>query len=76
VLGLSLASIITWIGCVTNEAGRSQLMLVSQADEMQLGLNSFSQLKKDTPISQDPAANEMVRRVGERIKSAVKLDGA
>jgi predicted Zn-dependent protease len=76
VLGLSLASLITWIGCVTNEAGRHQLMLVSQADEMQLGLNSFSQLKKDTPISQDPAANEMVRRVGERIKSVVKLDGA
>src|SRR5580765_8366977 len=76
VLGLSLASLITWIGCVTNEAGRHQLMLVSQADEMQLGLNSFAQLKKDTPICQDPAANEMVRRVGERIKSVVKLDGA
>jgi metalloendopeptidase OMA1, mitochondrial len=63
-------------GCVTNEAGRRQLLLISGTEEMQLGLSSFDQLKKDTPISKDPVANELVRRAGERIKSVVKLDGA
>ena len=70
VAGLVLA------GCVTNEAGRRTLMLISPGDEMQLGLSSFTQMKGQVPISQDRAANEMVRRVGERIKSVVKLPGA
>ena len=65
-----------FVGCVTNEAGRKQLMLVSQQEEMQLGLNSFQQMKTNTPISSDRAANEMVRRVGDRIKSVVNLSGA
>jgi len=63
-------------GCVTNEAGRQQLMLISGNEEMQLGLNSFSQMKKEVPISNDAAAGEMVRRVGQRIKSAVNLPEA
>jgi predicted Zn-dependent protease len=62
--------------CVTNEAGRRELMLVSSSQEMELGLNSFSAMKKEVPISQDVQANEMVRRVGERIKSVVKLPQA
>ena len=70
-LGIALLA-----GCVTNEAGRRQLMLISGTEEMQLGLSSFEQLKKETPVSRDPAANELVRRVGERVKSVVKLDGA
>src|SRR5215468_258595 len=66
-LALTAAALVVVIGCVTNEAGRRTLMpLVSQNEEMQLGLNSFEQLKKETPISADPAANDMVRRVGER----------
>ncbi len=71
VLVLSMAA-----GCVTNEAGRHQLMLISGNEEMQLGLNSFSQMKKEVPISNDAAAGEMVRRVGQRIKSAVNLPEA
>jgi predicted Zn-dependent protease len=64
------------IGCVTNEAGRKTLMLVSQQEEMQLGLNSFQQMKTNTPISKDPQANAMVQRVGDRIRSVVNLSGA
>ena len=63
-------------GCVTNEAGRRTLMLIGAGQEMQLGLSSFTQMKGQVPISQDRAANEMVRRVGERIKNVVKLPGA
>ena len=64
------------VSCVTNEAGRSQLLLISGSEEAQLGLSSFDKMKKDLPISRDAAANEMVRRVGERIKSVVNLPGA
>jgi len=62
--------------CVTNEAGRRQIMLVTSSEMTQLGISSFDQLKKETPISKDAAANELVRRVGERIKSVVKMPDA
>ena len=65
-------------GCVTNpETGRKQLVgLVSENEVTQLGVNSFDQMKKEVPISKDPAANAMVRRVGERIRSVVSLPNA
>jgi predicted Zn-dependent protease len=63
-------------GCVTNEAGRSQLMLVSGEQEMQMGLSAFNEMKKEVPISQDPKANELVQRVGKRIASVVTLPNA
>jgi len=73
-MGLVLA---LFAGCVTNpETGRKQLMLISAGEEMQLGINSFTAMKKEVPISKDAEANEMVRRVGQRIKSVVDLPGA
>src|SRR5207247_3905195 len=45
-------------------------------EEMQLGLSSFNEMKKEVPISHDTAANEMVRRVGERLRSVVSLPQA
>ena len=41
---------------------------------MQLGLSSFDQLKTNTPISHDPAANAMVQRVGKRIAQVAGKD--
>jgi predicted Zn-dependent protease len=66
---------LAW-GCATNELGRKQLMLVSPGEVTQLGISSFDQMKKEVPISKDPAANAMVRRVGERIKSVATLPNA
>ena len=54
--------------------GRRDLSLVSSGQEMQLGLTSFDQLKKDTPISHDPALNAMVQRVGQRIAQVAAKD--
>jgi predicted Zn-dependent protease len=64
------------VSCVTNEAGRKQLMLISSSEITQLGINSFDQMKTNTPISKDPELNALVRRVGERIKSVVSLPNA
>jgi metalloendopeptidase OMA1, mitochondrial len=72
-----LLTLVLMPGCVTNpETGRRQLMLISGSDEMQLGVSSFQEMKKETPISKDPEANAMLRRVGERIKSVVNLPDA
>lgn len=62
-------------GCDTVPVtGRSQLNMMSPNQEMQLGLTSFDQLKKDTPISHDPAANALVQKVGHRIAAVADKD--
>lgn len=62
-------------GCQTVPiTGRQSLDLVSDDQEMQLGISSFDQLKRETPISRDPAANAMVKRVGERIARVAGKD--
>ena len=61
---LALLSAIFWTGCSTVPVtGRSQLNLMSQEQEMQLGLQSFDQMKKEVPISQDAQAKALVERV-------------
>jgi len=74
----ALSILVTLLaGCITNpETGRSQLLLVSESQVTQLGISSFDQMKKEVPVSKDPAANALVRRVGERIKSVVNLPNA
>jgi len=59
-------------GCSTvSETGRSQLMLVSPAQEAQMGLSAFSQIKKTEKISTDPALNARIQRIGKRIETSV-----
>ena len=68
---------LCFAGCITNpETGRRQLLIVPEGEMTQLGISSFEQMKQQTPISRDPAANAMVRRVGERIRSVVNLTNA
>jgi len=77
LLGLVLSVGIFFNGCTTvPETGRKQLRLVSAGEETQLGLTSFEEIKKEMPISKDPQANAMVQRVGKRIASVAKLEGA
>lgn len=67
--------LFTVTGCSTVPiTGRSQLNLVSAQQETQLGLSSFDQLKKDTPINHDPAINNQVQRVGKRIAAVAGKD--
>lgn len=47
--------------------GRSQLIILSQAQENQMGLNAFNEVLEKADISNDPAYNNAVRRVGSRI---------
>lgn len=72
---LGAAMLFILAGCSTVPVtGRRQLNLVSAGEEMQLGLSSFEQIKKETPLSHDRAANALVQRVGKRIAQAAAPD--
>ena len=75
LLSLLALPAILFTGCSTVPiTGRSQLNLMSASQETQLGLNSFNELKKETPISKDPAANALVQKVGQRIAAVAGPD--
>ena len=77
---LWLAGLLTTVmllaqGCTTVPVtGRKGLNLVSADQEMQLGISSFDQLKKETPVSRDPAANALLQRVGKQIAQVAAAD--
>src|SRR3990172_7241588 len=76
-LGLLVLTLVMVAGCSTVPlTGRRQVMLISGAQEMQLGLTSFDQLKKEQPISRDAAANALVQKVGKRIAAVAPLPDA
>ncbi len=78
-MGAALAGLALFLlpGCQTvPETGRKQLNIMSSGEEAQLGLTSFQQLKKDVPISQDPAGNALLQRVGKRIAAVAQLPNA
>ncbi len=63
-----------WIGVLVISAcetvpitGRQQLMLVSEPEEVQLGLTAYREILSKENISRDRRVNAMVQRVGERI---------
>jgi len=62
-------------GCETNPyTGRSQLLMTSVAQEMDLGAQAYSQVKNDPKVklSHDPREVEPVRRVAAHIIEAAK----
>ncbi len=62
-------------GCETNPyTGRSQLLMTSVDQEMQMGAQAYRQVKNDPKMhqSQDPREVEPVRRVAVRIIEAAK----
>lgn len=58
------------------ETGRSQLLLIDQAQETQLGFKTFEQMKRKTPISRDRAQTAQLQRVGKRIAAVAHLPHA
>ncbi|MCS6306220.1 MAG: M48 family metalloprotease [Nitrospira sp.] len=66
---------ITLAGCETNPyTGRSQLLMSSVGEEMQMGAQAYDQVKSDPKMrpSQDPREIEPVKRVAARIVEAAK----
>lgn len=74
---LVLAGIVLMVasGCETNPyTGRSQLLMTSISQEMQLGEQAYAQVKNDPNVrlSRDPREVEPVKRVAGRIIEAAK----
>ena len=75
VTGMALCLIPWTIGCETNPyTGRSQLLMTSVSQEMQMGAQAYSQVKNDPKMkqSQDPREVEPVKRVASHIIEAAK----
>jgi predicted Zn-dependent protease len=49
---------------------RSQLLLIPEGTEVQMGLSSYQDVLKKSHVSHDPALNDQVKRVGTRIAQA------
>lgn len=61
--------------CTTvQETGRSQIILMSAAEEAAMGVQAFSQIKQQEKISTDPALNARIQRIGARVAAAVGRD--
>jgi metalloendopeptidase OMA1, mitochondrial len=74
-LGVSSILLLVLIACTTAPiTGRRQLNFIGAGQEMQLGITEFEKLKQSTPISRDPAANELVQKVGRKIAAAAAGD--
>jgi metalloendopeptidase OMA1, mitochondrial len=52
---------------------RKEFVAFTPQEEANLGLTSFNDMKKQTPVSADPQQNASVTRVGQRIASVVNL---
>ncbi|CAN5170094.1 M48 family metallopeptidase [soil metagenome] len=52
--------------------GRSQMMLVSESEERQLGAQAYRQVLASEPQSNDPEFNALVDKVGRRIAQAAE----
>lgn len=73
VAGSAMALVL--VACSTVPVtGRQQVNIYSQGEEAQLGLSSFTQMKKEQKISTDAAATAMLVRVGKRIAAVAGPD--
>jgi predicted Zn-dependent protease len=50
--------------------GRTQLQMVSEQQEIKMGLTSFKEILEKEKLDQDPVVNARVQRIGQRIAAA------
>ena len=71
LVGVVLAFVLT--ACSHSPyTNRKQLILVSPAQEMQMGLQAEQQILTKSSINRNPRANAIVRRVGQRIANVAQ----
>lgn len=72
-LGVGSSALFTLInsGCQTApETNRRQVLLVSEAEENEMGLTAYQEVLKTEQVTKNDRYTEMVRRVGQRIANA------
>jgi predicted Zn-dependent protease len=69
-LAIALVALVA-VACQTVPiTGRSQIMLLPESEELQMGLSAYREVLTKAKVSSDPVVNEQVRRVGNRIARA------
>ncbi|MFN3883964.1 MAG: M48 family metallopeptidase [Rhodocyclaceae bacterium] len=70
-MAAAIATSLFLAGCSTVPVtGRSQLLMVSERQERQMGLTSFREILAKEKQNADPIINERVQRIGRRIATA------
>ncbi|HEX3557471.1 MAG TPA: M48 family metalloprotease [Thermoanaerobaculia bacterium] len=70
-LAIALFALLAMAGCSTNPAtGRPQLALISEQQEIQMGLDNDQQVRQQLGIYADPKLQEYVNRVGQKLAAA------
>ena len=68
---LKLLLVVSLAGCATNPAtGRRQLMLMSEAEEIQIGQQSHAEITQTMGLYDDPELQAYVRGIGEKLAAA------
>ncbi|MCI0400735.1 MAG: M48 family metallopeptidase [Gammaproteobacteria bacterium] len=73
-LAVALASSLVLMSCATSPLGRQQLVLVSDSQMNEMGLQAFEAIKEEKPIDTDPHTNAYVRCVANAITDEVGGD--
>lgn len=69
--GLATGSLVLLAGCATNpETGRSQLILIDDAQLQQASLSAWSQMRQQTPTWNNAAAQRRLETIGNRVVQA------
>lgn len=77
VMGLATGSLVLVSGCATNaETGRSQLMLVDDAQLVQLSASAWTDVKQKTPAVKDQKMINRVTKVGQKIAAVSNIQNA
>ena len=71
---LALCSVATFLAACQEApvTGRSQIMLVSESEELQMGLQAYQQVLSKESLSYDARTNALVEKVGRRIAAAAE----
>ena len=74
VFVVTAALVATFAACTkVPETGRSQLLLISPAQETQMGFQAFQGMKRKQPVVSKGAQVKQLQRVGRRIASVVPM---
>jgi predicted Zn-dependent protease len=70
-LGTGVIALSMLAGCATSPTGRSQLMFMPESEMTQMGLQAFTNIKKETPVDRNATTNAYVQCVGQAITREV-----
>ncbi|NNG13488.1 MAG: M48 family metalloprotease, partial [Halobacteria archaeon] len=68
---INLAALLLLAGCATSPTGRTQLILMPESQMDQMGLQAFTNIKKETPVERSTTTNAYVQCVARAITREV-----